>query len=159
MTRSSRYTNEELARLGDEIYERDIAPKMGPEDQWKVVVIEVESGDYEIDKDEDRGTRRSVSEDRCDCRHGLLGDSFSASGSDRQSRASPYGMMLGTLADGRERFFPVCTAIISWLGKPRLINVNVVEESAPLLGMGMLHGCELAMQVVEGGEVAIHNLG
>ena len=52
MTRSSRYTNEELARLGDEIYERDIAPKMGPEDQWKVVVIEVESGDYEIDKDE-----------------------------------------------------------------------------------------------------------
>jgi hypothetical protein len=51
-TRSSRYTNEELARLGDEIYERDIAPKMGPEDQWKVVVIEVESGDYEIDKDE-----------------------------------------------------------------------------------------------------------
>ncbi|PYQ55962.1 MAG: clan AA aspartic protease [Acidobacteria bacterium] len=71
----------------------------------------------------------------------------------------PYGMMVGTLADGRERFFPVCTAIISWLGKPRLINVNVVEESEPLLGMGMLHGYELAMQVVEGGEVAIRDLG
>jgi clan AA aspartic protease len=71
----------------------------------------------------------------------------------------PYGTMLGTLADGRERFFPVYTAIISWQGKPRLINVNVVEESEPLLGMGMLHGCELAMQVVEGEEVAIHDLG
>jgi hypothetical protein len=52
VTRSSRYTNEELARLGDEIYDRDIAPKMGPEDHWKVVVIEVESGDYEVAKDE-----------------------------------------------------------------------------------------------------------
>jgi len=51
VTRSSRYTNEELARLGDEIYERDVAPKMGPEDQGKVVVIEVESGDFEVDKD------------------------------------------------------------------------------------------------------------
>jgi clan AA aspartic protease len=71
----------------------------------------------------------------------------------------PYGMMVGTLADGHERFFPVCTAIISWLGKPRLINVNVVEESEPLLGMGILHGCELAMQIVEGGEVAIRDLG
>lgn len=71
----------------------------------------------------------------------------------------PYGTMRGTLADGRERFFPVCTAIISWLGKPRIINVNVVEESEPLLGMGMLHGCELAMQIVAGGEVAIRDLG
>lgn len=52
MTRSSRYSNEEMARLGDEIYDRDIAPKMGPEDQGKVVVIEVESGDFEVAKDE-----------------------------------------------------------------------------------------------------------
>lgn len=71
----------------------------------------------------------------------------------------PYGMMLGTMADGREKFFPVYTAITSWQGKPRLVNVNVVEESDPLLGMGMLHGCELAMQIVEGGEVAIRDLG
>lgn len=67
--------------------------------------------------------------------------------------------MLGTMADGHERFFPVYAAIISWQGTPRLIYVNVVEESDPLLGMGMLHGCELAMQIIEGGEVAIRDLG
>lgn len=50
--RQSRYSNEEFARRGEEIYERDILPKLGPEDQGKVVVIEVETGDYEIDKGE-----------------------------------------------------------------------------------------------------------
>jgi hypothetical protein len=45
-------SSEEFARRGDEIYERDIFPKVGPADQGMVVVIEVESGDYEIDKDE-----------------------------------------------------------------------------------------------------------
>ncbi|MFL6264182.1 MAG: clan AA aspartic protease [Thermoanaerobaculia bacterium] len=70
----------------------------------------------------------------------------------------PFGKMLGTLADGSESYFPVYTAIIVWHGKPRLIYVSVVE-SEPLLGMGMLHGCELAMRIMEGGEVAIHDLG
>jgi hypothetical protein len=46
------YSDQEFARRGDEIYERDILPKIGPEDQGKVVVIEVEAGDYEIDRDE-----------------------------------------------------------------------------------------------------------
>jgi clan AA aspartic protease len=70
----------------------------------------------------------------------------------------PFGKMLGTLADGRESYFPVYTVIIFWHGKPRLIYVNVVE-SEPLLGMGMLQGSELAMQIVEGGAVAIQELG
>jgi hypothetical protein len=46
------YSGEGLARRGDEIYERDIRPRLGCEDQEKVVVIEVETGDYEVDKDE-----------------------------------------------------------------------------------------------------------
>jgi N-dimethylarginine dimethylaminohydrolase len=50
--REPRYSNEEFARRGEEIYERDIFPKLGPEDQGKVVVIEIETGDYEVDKDE-----------------------------------------------------------------------------------------------------------
>jgi predicted aspartyl protease len=69
----------------------------------------------------------------------------------------PYGTMLGTMADGSERFFPVYTAIILWHGKPRLTYVSVVE-SEPLLGMDVLHGSELAMQIVEGGEVAISEI-
>jgi clan AA aspartic protease len=70
----------------------------------------------------------------------------------------PHGEMLGTLADGTKALFPIYMAIISWYGQPRAISVSAVE-SHPLLGMDMLHGCELAMQVVEGGEVAIHDLG
>jgi hypothetical protein len=43
---------QEFARRGDEIYDRNILPRLGPEDQGKAVVIEVETGDYEINKNE-----------------------------------------------------------------------------------------------------------
>jgi hypothetical protein len=43
---------EEFARRGDEIYDRDILPHLGPEDRGKAVAIEVQTGDYEIDKNE-----------------------------------------------------------------------------------------------------------
>lgn len=69
----------------------------------------------------------------------------------------PQGRMLGVLADGSEAFFPLYQAILFWHGALHVIYVSVVE-SDPLLGMGMLHGSELAMQVVEGGEVAIRDL-
>jgi len=39
---------EEFGRRGDEIYERDIVPLLGPEDQGKIAAIDVETGDYEI---------------------------------------------------------------------------------------------------------------
>lgn len=70
----------------------------------------------------------------------------------------PHGEMLGILADGTKSLFPIYKAIISWYGQPRVISVSAVENH-PLLGMGVLHGCELAMQIVEGGEVAIRDLG
>src|SRR3954462_14684447 len=66
----------------------------------------------------------------------------------------PQGRMLGVLADGSEAFFPLYQAIVLWHGQPHVTYVSAVE-SDPLLGMGMLHGSELAMQVVEGGEVFI----
>lgn len=47
-----RYPKEEFARRGDEIYERDISPRLTQEDQGKFVLIDIESGDYEIDADE-----------------------------------------------------------------------------------------------------------
>ena len=48
----SRYTDEELARLGDEIYERYVTPHLKEEDKGKFVLIDVVSGDYEIDTKE-----------------------------------------------------------------------------------------------------------
>ena len=47
-----RYRKEEFARRGDEIYHRAIGPRVGPEDEGKFVVIDIETGAYEIDQDE-----------------------------------------------------------------------------------------------------------
>ncbi len=47
-----RYSKEEFARRGDEIYERDIRLLIEPENEGKFVVIDIETGDYEVDADE-----------------------------------------------------------------------------------------------------------
>jgi hypothetical protein len=47
-----RYSKEEFARRGDEIYEREIHPRVGTSDEGKFVVIDINTGAYEIDKDE-----------------------------------------------------------------------------------------------------------
>ena len=47
-----RYSKEEFARRGDEIYERDIVSHFGPDDEGKFVVIDIETGAYEVDRDE-----------------------------------------------------------------------------------------------------------
>ena len=46
-----RYSPEELARLGDAIYERDILPRMTPGDTGRIVAIDVETGAYAVDGD------------------------------------------------------------------------------------------------------------
>ena len=47
-----RYSKEEFARRGDEIYDREISPHVEPDDKGKFVVIDIETGAYEIDQDE-----------------------------------------------------------------------------------------------------------
>jgi hypothetical protein len=50
--RGPRYSMEEFARRGQEIYERDIRPHLKTEDMNKSVVIDIETGQWEIDSDE-----------------------------------------------------------------------------------------------------------
>ena len=47
-----RYSREEVARRGDEIYDRRVLPRLAPRDEGKLVLIDVETGDYEMDRDE-----------------------------------------------------------------------------------------------------------
>lgn len=47
-----RYTAEELGRLGDALYEREVAPHVSAEDTGRFVAIDVESGAYEVAPDE-----------------------------------------------------------------------------------------------------------
>ncbi len=46
------YSKEEFARRDDEIYDRDISPHIGPADEGKFVVVDIETGEYEVDQDE-----------------------------------------------------------------------------------------------------------
>lgn len=48
-TRQSRYSAEETARRGDEIYERDIRAQVEVAHREKVVAIDIDSGEYVID--------------------------------------------------------------------------------------------------------------
>jgi hypothetical protein len=52
------YSREEFARRGDEIYERDVRPRLREEDIGKMVTIDIETGDFEIDEDEMAATHR-----------------------------------------------------------------------------------------------------
>ncbi len=46
------YSKQEFARRGDELYERNVRPNIDMSDEGKFVVIDIDTGDYEIDFDE-----------------------------------------------------------------------------------------------------------
>jgi hypothetical protein len=48
MTRT-KYAPEEIARLGNEIYRREIRDTVMPQHKGRFLVLDIESGDYEID--------------------------------------------------------------------------------------------------------------
>ena len=56
-----KYTKEDFARMGDEIYDRKIASQTAEEDAGKFVVIDVESEDFEMDTDEVAASDRLLS--------------------------------------------------------------------------------------------------
>lgn len=43
---------EEVARLGGEVFERCVRPKLRPDDNGKFVAVDILSGDYELDDDD-----------------------------------------------------------------------------------------------------------
>ena|SRR5436190_15393993 len=47
-----RYPKEEFARRGDEIYERVVRPTLKPKDEGNFIAIDIETGEYEMDRDE-----------------------------------------------------------------------------------------------------------
>ena len=50
--RGPRYSKEEFARRGEEIFERDIRPHVAQCDPHHFVLIDIETGDWETDEDE-----------------------------------------------------------------------------------------------------------
>lgn len=52
------YSKEEFARRRQTIYERDIRPNLMTGDEGKLVAIDIETGTYEIDRDDYTATER-----------------------------------------------------------------------------------------------------
>ena len=61
------------------------------------------------------------------------------------------------LGDGSPIMFDIHEAVVLWEGSPRRVPVDAANTD-PLLGMGLLHGHELLVQAVEGGDVSIKAL-
>ena len=63
----------------------------------------------------------------------------------------------GILADGSEGLFDVCEAAVVWDRRARRIPVDEAD-AAPLVGMALLNGYELKVQVRARGKVTIKRL-
>ncbi len=63
----------------------------------------------------------------------------------------------GILADGSECLFDVYAAYVLWDGTERQVLVDEADTD-PLVGMGLLAGYELKMEVRPGGKVCITQL-
>ena len=52
MTPPTPQRREEIARLGQEIFERRVRPQLKPEDDGKYVAIDIATEEYEVDSDD-----------------------------------------------------------------------------------------------------------
>lgn len=62
------------------------------------------------------------------------------------------------LGDGSECVFDVYEAVVIWDGTPITIPVDEAD-SKPLVGMSLMKGYQLAIQVFEGGQVELRKVG
>lgn len=67
------------------------------------------------------------------------------------------GSARALLADGSPRLFDLYAVTVVWDGRARTVETGA-SEAEPLVGMDLMHGHELRVQVVEGGQVTINTL-
>ncbi len=60
------------------------------------------------------------------------------------------------LADGREELFDIYGVTVLWDGQPRYVEADAVDTT-PLVGMALLKGYDLYVQVIDGGRVVIQD--
>jgi clan AA aspartic protease len=64
---------------------------------------------------------------------------------------------IGTLGDGSAVIFDMYRATVIWDGKTQIVDV-AASEADPLVGMSLLYGFQLHVEVVAGGTVTIEAL-
>lgn len=53
-----RYSKEDAARRGDEIYDREVRSQLEPQHNGEVVAIDLDTGEWEVDPDQDTAADR-----------------------------------------------------------------------------------------------------
>jgi clan AA aspartic protease len=61
------------------------------------------------------------------------------------------------LAGGSPHLFDVYAATVLWDDQARMVEIDATDTN-PLVGMGLLHGYDVRIQVVDGGRVTIEVL-
>ncbi len=56
----SDYTREEVSERGEGIYAREIKERVEPQEKGKFVIIDIETGEYEIDRSDLAATKRAL---------------------------------------------------------------------------------------------------
>lgn len=56
-----RYSSDEITERGQALYEREIQPSLAASDRGKFLVLDVETGEYELDADELAAVKRARS--------------------------------------------------------------------------------------------------
>jgi hypothetical protein len=56
----AKYSREEVVSRGEELYARQIRPKVEAGNKGKFVVIDIETGEYEVDEDDLQATKRAL---------------------------------------------------------------------------------------------------
>jgi hypothetical protein len=54
------YTSEEVVQRGEELYQRDLRDQIEDAHKGKFLVLDIETGDYEIDADEVAAVKRAM---------------------------------------------------------------------------------------------------
>ncbi len=205
-----RYSKQEFADRGDKIYAEQVSAHLKPADKGKLVAIDIETGEFEVDADQLtachrlRATAESTNLDgagwlglcapirraRAAERFMIAGTvvnseariSFTLRGSggrERQIEAivdtgytgsltlppsviAALGLLWqgsdrAPLADGSRCLVDEFEATVLWDRKKRAIIVDEVDAQ-PLVGMTLLSGFELRLEVVERGKVTIKRL-
>jgi hypothetical protein len=65
------YSTEEIATRGRDIYEKQLRQRLEPDNIGKFLVIDIETGDYEVDDDGDAASRRAYKKKPGGARYGM----------------------------------------------------------------------------------------
>ncbi|MCE9533001.1 MAG: hypothetical protein K8T89_18035 [Planctomycetes bacterium] len=162
-----RYSKDEHARRGTDVYERQVRPLVEAENRGKIAALDVDTGLFEVAEDNEalEPVLRLIVQDlvgRPNEIEAIVDTGFNGFLTVPASLIATMSLpwlcrQEGELADGSVQIFDVYVATVDWNGQPKIVEVDAADAQ-PLVGMSLMHGSELRIQVVPGGPVTIDEI-